>query len=366
MDHKILLNKLDIYGIKDEALMWFNTYLTNRKQQVSVNNTKSDFKQISYGVPQGSILGPLLFSLFINDLPLYTDNVSTDLYADDTTLYDIQDSVEQIESNLQTAINNLHIWCQNNGMILNSAKTKVMLVTTNQKRQRLNNDNLDLNFNNEPLTLITNEKILGVYVDNNLTWSEHIKRLTRKIASSIWLLSKIKKILNQTHRVQFYKSYIQPHIDFCNIIWGSSSETNKLKILRLQKRACRVILDYNMDDVNEAMKTLKIMSVYDRFYLRKAKFMFKVYNNLTPQYISEHFTLRNNVLDANVSLRSSTAGCFVPPKPRTEYFKNSLRYSGCLLWNGLPAHVKNAETPDTFHSRCIKWILNSNNKHFNL
>ena len=286
--------------------------------------------------------------------------MSTDLYADDTTLYDIQDSVEQIESNLQTAINNLHIWCQNNGMILNSAKTKVMLVTTNQKRQRLNNDNLDLNFNNEPLTMITNEKILGVYVDNNLTWSEHIKRLTRKIASSIWLLSKIKKFLNQTHRVQFYKSYIQPHIDFCNIVWGNSSKTNKLKILRLQKRACRVILDYNVNDITEAMKTLKIMSVYDRFYLRKAKFMFKVYNNLTPEYISDHFTLRNNVLDTNVSLRSSTAGCFVPPKPRTEYFKNSLRYSGCLLWNGLPAHVKNAETPDTFHSRCIKWILNSN------
>ena len=72
-------------------------------------------------------------------------------------------------------------------------------------------------------------------------------------------------------------------------------------------------------------------------------------------------TLRNNVLDANVSLRSSTAGCFVPPKTRTEYFKNSLRYSGCLLWNGLPAHVKNADTLDTFHSRCIKWILDSNN-----
>ena len=111
-----------------------------------------------------------------------------------------------------------------------------------------------------------------------------------------------------------------------------------------------------MDDVNEAMKTLKKMSVYDRLYLRNAKFMFKVYNNLSPQYISEHFTLRNNVIDANVSLRSSTAGCFVPPKPRTEYFKNSLRYPVCLLWNGLPAHVKNAETPDTFHNRCIKWI----------
>ena len=148
--------------------MWFNTYLTHRKQQVSVNNCMSDFKQITYGVPQGSILGPLLFLLFINDLPLYTKNVSTDLYADDTTLYDIQDSMERIEDNLQSALNNLHVWCRNNCMILNSSKTKVMLVTTNQKRQRLHNENLDLKFNNEPLNMISNDKILGIYVTT--TW----------------------------------------------------------------------------------------------------------------------------------------------------------------------------------------------------
>ena len=190
MDHQILLDKLEIYGIKDDTLLWFDTYLTNRKQQVSINNCKSDFKQISYGVPQGYILGPLLFLLFINDLPLYTNNVFTDLYADDTTLYDIQDSKEQIENNLQSALNSLQIWCRSSGMTLNSSKTKVMLVTTNQKRQRLNKENLDLNFQNEPLNTISNDKILGVFVDNNLTWTDHIKHLTKKIASSIWLLSK--------------------------------------------------------------------------------------------------------------------------------------------------------------------------------
>ena len=120
VDHQILLSKLKLYGISSEALMWFDTYLsnTNRRQLVSLNNCKSDFEKVTCGVPQGSILGPLLFLLFINDLPLYVDNVSADLYADDTTLYDIQTSLEAIEVNLQEGLNQLHICCKNNRMVL--------------------------------------------------------------------------------------------------------------------------------------------------------------------------------------------------------------------------------------------------------
>ena len=248
VDHDVLLTKLNIYGIRNEALSWFQSYLSQRQQQISINDTKSSFKSVSCGVPQGSILGPLLFLLFINDLPLYTSNVSTDMYADDTTLSDVQISLEAIERNLQIALNALQVWCKNNGMVLNSTKTKVMLITTNQKRQRLNKDGLDLHYKADTLQTVTNDKILGVFVDNNLMWSEYIKHMSKKIASNIWLLSKIKTFLSREHRVQFYKSYIQPHIDFCNIVWGSMSDTNKLKILRLQKRAARVILDYNVEN----------------------------------------------------------------------------------------------------------------------
>ena len=113
-------------------------------------------------------------------------------------------------------------------------------------------------------------------------------------------------------------------------------------------------LDYNVDDSNEAMNSLNIMSIYYRLYLREAKFMFKVYNNLAPTYISEKFTLRNNV-NTNMQLRSAS-GCFVPPKPRTVCFKHSMKYSGCLVWNSLPEEVKNAPTLDTFHNRCIQWL----------
>ena len=355
VDHQILLSKLKLYGINDEALMWFNTYLEHRQQQVSVNDNKSDFETVTCGVPQGSILGPLLFLLFINDLPLYVNNVSADLYADDTTLYDIQTSMDLIEQNLQLGLNQLHVWCKNNGMVLNSTKTKVMLITTNQKRQRLPSTSLNLKYMDETLKMISNDKILGIFVDNNLLWSDHVKHICKKISSYIWLLSKIKYFLSQEHRVQFYKSYIQPHIDFCNIVWTNSCEANKMKIFKLQKRACRVILDYKVEDSSEALRSLKILSVYDRLFLRKAKFMFKVYSGLTPSYISENFILRND-MDMSISLRSSTAGCFVPPRPNKECFKQSMRYSGCLIWNSLPSNIKSAQTAETFHVRCLKWL----------
>ena len=293
---------------------------------------------------------------FINDLPLYTRNVFIDLYADDTTLYYIHTSQNTIEQNLQVALNQLHIWCKNSSVVLNSAKTKVMFVTTKQKRRRLDDDNPNLLYNNDPLQTVTNDKTLGVFVDSNLTWSEHIKHLTKKIVSNIWLLSKIKSFLSQDHCVQFHKSYIQPHDDFFNITWGSTSEPNKFKIPKLQKRACRVILDYNVEDSQEAMRSLKIQSVYDRLFLRKAKFIFKVYHDIASTYIIETFTLRNNT-NTSVVLRSSTSGCFVPPKPKTECFKQSMRYSGCLIWNNLPEEIECANNLETFHNRCQKWLL---------
>ena len=124
VDHQILLSKLELelYGINNEALMWLNTYLAHRRQHVSINGNKSDFEAVTCDIHQGSILGPPLFLLFINDLPLYVKNASADLHADDTTFYDIQPSIELIEKNLQLALNQLHIWCRNNGMLLNSEK----------------------------------------------------------------------------------------------------------------------------------------------------------------------------------------------------------------------------------------------------
>ena len=257
VDHSVLLKKLKHYKLSHQALSWFASYLSKRKQKVSLNNIISDDEMITDGVPQGSILGPLLFLMFINDLPLYTDSANTDFYADDTTLYVVFASLEIIERNLQVALDCLAKWCKCNGMLINTAKTKVMLITTHQKRTSLINGQLSLHLNNDELNMITIDKVIGIIIDNNLTWSQHVDKVCKKITTNLWLLSRIKEYLTIPQRVQFYKTYIQPHIDYCNTVWGGTSQVNLNRIFRLQKRACKIILDYNVENVLVNMDELK-------------------------------------------------------------------------------------------------------------
>ena len=155
VDHAVLLKKLEIYKCGKSALSWFKSYLSTRTQKVSIKHSKSDTENITCGVPQGSILGPLLFLIFINDLPLKLQNIvaSTDLYADDTTIYDIQYDKQVLENNLQRSLVLLQQWCKENGMLINTDKTKVMFITSRQKRCNLNDASFHLKCNNIDLKL---------------------------------------------------------------------------------------------------------------------------------------------------------------------------------------------------------------------
>ena len=136
MDHQILLKKLQCYKCNDSCLSWFESYLCSRTQRVSLNNNFSDASDVIYGVPQSSILCPLLFLIFINDLPLYIQSTSTsvDLYADDTYFYCSNHDKLELDRNLQASLDCLKRWCHENGMVLNTDKTKVMLITSRQKK----------------------------------------------------------------------------------------------------------------------------------------------------------------------------------------------------------------------------------------
>ena len=178
----------------------------------SLNSHLSEPAHVTCNVPQGSILGPLSFLFFINDLPLsLKDSAVVDLYANDTTFYDFQNDINQFETNLQLSLNSLHDWCRKNGMVINTDKTKVMLITSRQKGQKLQNSALSLRYNDMDIRMTTCDKILGVHVDENLMWNNQFQHVSRKLSSYVWLLSKIRSYLSTDHRLLFYNAYIKPH-----------------------------------------------------------------------------------------------------------------------------------------------------------
>ena len=290
VDHKILLQ---YYKCNETCLKWFESYLTNRTQRVSLGSHLSDPAHVTCGVPQGSILGPLLFLVFINDLPLVLkESAAVDLYADDTVFYDFQTSIDQLESKLQLTLNSLKDWCRQNGMVINTEKNKVMLITTRQKRQHLQKSVLSLRYSDIDIKMSTCDNILGVFVDENLLWNDQFHHISKKLSSNLWLLSKIRSYLSTNHRLLFYNAYIKPHIEYCSILWSNASNININKINKLQRRACKLILSQDYSGLEDSLKRLDILSFDQSVFLNKAKVMYKVHNNIAPSYLQELFHMR--------------------------------------------------------------------------
>ena len=316
VDHRTLLKKLRYYKCQETCLKWFESYLTSRTQRVYLGSHLSDPAYVTCGVPQGSILGPLLFLIFINDLPLaLKQSAAVDLYADDTIFYDFQTNIDQLQSNLQLTLNSLQDWCRQNGMVINTEKTKVMLITTRQKRQPSQKSVLSLHYSDIDIRMSTCDKILGVYVDENLLWNDKFHHILKKVASYLWLLSKIRSYLSPSHiRYSIMLIYIKPHIEYCSIIWSNTSNSNINKINKLQRRACKLILSQEYSGLEESLKRPNILSFDQSVFLNKAKIMYKVHNNIAPSYLQELFHMRDiNLNNSASSLRSVAQHNYIVP-----------------------------------------------------
>ena len=242
-------------------------------------------------------------------------------------------------------------------MLLNTGKTKVMLIMTRQRRIRLDASLLSLPYNEIDLQLTTH-KILGVYIEENFQWNNHFQHVGKKVSSYIWLLSKIKSYLSLEIRSIFYSAYIQPQFNYCNIIWGHSSNYNVTKITKLQRRACKVILENQYENLESAIKNLNMLSFDQNVFVNKAKTMYKVSNGLVPQYIVDLFQSRADSLP-NTSLRSVSNHNFTIPQPKCSLYKESLSYSGPVIRNAIPTDIKKSSTINAFVNKLRDWLLNS-------
>ena len=230
VDHSILLENLGLYGLSKNSVKWFSSYLNNRKQKVRLNGCFSDFKEIIAGVPQGSILGPLLFIIFINDMFMHDGSVDNknSLYANDSSFYTVGNTVAEIEENLNQGLKKVTNWCTRNKMFINKEKTKSMLLCTRQKRMNLDST-LKFKIDSKDIENSHREKVLGVTIDESLCWTEQVNQTCKKINFGLHTLQGIKKNLPVKERLLFYNCYILPHLNYCCFLWGNCPESQQKK-----------------------------------------------------------------------------------------------------------------------------------------
>ena len=332
-----MLKKLKLYGCDDNTVTWFKSYLTERKQCVINENYKSEMKETTHGVPQGSILGPLLFLIYINDFSFCVPNCNVNMYADDTTIYIANSNVTEVEYILQRDIDVISNWCDNSRLVINIQKSCSMLLCSPHKLRHLDKKKLNISLQGSTLVCENNQKILGVTIDSKLIFDEHIKLTCAKIASLSGLLWRIRNCLTLETKLLYYNSYVLPKIDYCLNAWGHCSKTQMDRIFKLQKRIIRIIANDTVTDINVLFKKYRVMSVYSRVKFQTAMLVFKCLNGIVPNYLQD--SIQVSGLNHHYNLRSSGFNLMVP-KPKTEMLRKCFSYAGPVTWNSLPEYIK--------------------------
>ena len=354
----ILLCKLRAAGCSEKALLWFKSYLCDRLQKVNFNNSFSDTRSTFAGVPQGSILGPLLFLIMVNDLPSVIKHCKLTMYADDTTLYICGVNNGVLQSKIQEDLDRISVWLAKNKLSLNIDKTHFMILGTQQRIKAHDNgiNPISLKFNGSALSRVRSTKCLGVIIDENLLWHEHVDFLCKKVIASLSMLKRIRNFLDERDLLLLYNCLIQSQLDYCCEVWGSRYDEHVNRLEILQKRAARMILNANFyTPSSELFKRLNLLPFQKRVMYFRCIFIFKCINDLSSDFFKDTFL--DVSLSHSFNTRYSTRGNLILPKCNTEYLKKSFIYSAINQWNLLPNHLKAMESIFSFKSNLKQYLL---------
>ena len=357
IDHKILLNRLSTsFGISNSALSLLTSYLSSRTQAVLIGNASSSTLPLSRGVPQGSVLGPLLFTLYTSPISHLIENLSLHfhLYADDTQLYlsFASSNVDQSLAQLSSALDKVFSWFCSNRLSVNPSKTEYLLIGTPQQRSKILNSSVY--FQNLPLSPTESARNLGVVFDSDLSFKKHISNVCRSSFFHIRQLRQIRSSLDRDSAIVLANSLVHSKLDYCNSLFYDlpSTSTNRLQIV--QNSLARVVCNKTkfQSNTKSLLKSLHWLPVPQRIKYKIALITFKTLQIGKPSYLSELLIRYDPFRD----LRSASENLLVIPDIRSSHGRRSFSFAAPTVWKSLSTELRLTNNLDEFR-RLLKTHL---------
>ncbi|KAF2349563.1 Reverse transcriptase domain [Trinorchestia longiramus] len=363
VEHKRLLQKISNLGI---ATQWFQSYLANRSHAVQLENTISSPIQNDFGVPQGSILGPRLFSIFINDFPSMSSNTRISMYADDVqiAMTGAETKLSLTKSNAEILLKYVKSWYDQNGLKLNASKTQCIIFGSKNTIKKL--PNLTLKLGNDIIEPVRKVKNLGVWFDQNMPFTSHVEKRCSKINGTLMFLHRVKNMLDEKTRLFAIQSLVLSRFDYCDLVWRDIPKGLQKELQKCLNFAAKVECKGNFrknDHATPLMDKLNWTPMEQRLLIHKVKYVFSsLYRPQSSANVVKFYPPTTKGVkpdrrhDVNISFRSSDAG------------QRALSISGALLWNKLPTHMKKNQSTKNFKKKRYTTFLHFKvaNKYRNL
>ena len=355
VSHKILFSKLEHYGIRGNALRWFQSYLANRTQIVSICGKDSYPLGITCGVPQGSVLGPLLFLLFINDLQNVSKHLKFYLFADDTNLYYDSETLDDVIKKVNKGLKHIKRWLDANKLSLNISKTSFIIFHSSVA---LVPADISIKMGKNHISRVKYIKFLGVLLDEHLDGKYHIAELSEKLAKTCGIFFKVRHLLPTSTLITLYNALFMSFLQYGIVAWGQTFDSYIEPLFKLQKSALRAIshqpfLAHSLP----IFKDFNLLRIVDIFKLRLLSFVYESINKVAPDCFNNLFSLNSSVHCHNTR-QSNRGDLFLANINTSQYGLKSIRYLGAKLWNELPTAIRTSSSKFSFKKSLKHHFLN--------
>lgn len=355
INHKILLDKINAYGIRGLTQKWFSSYITDRKQYVKIGDAESSMKTITCGVPQGSTLGPLLFLLYINDLPNCSKKLLFRIFADDTNIFYSSNNINELEKTVNGELKYVLKYCSDNKLTINFKKTNYMLITSPRKK-------CDITITTCNIERKPKIKYLGVFIDEHLQWDAQIRHIQNKISKNTGIINKLRHFVSIHMLKQLYYALIYPYLNYGIMSWGTAC-TSRLKKLKTKQNKClRAIFFARKTESATPYQILEILKLENIYNIKISSIVYKSINKRIeiPNALLDITIKASNVHTYNT--RYASKSNLYRPASRTNYGLTRFKVAASKIWEKIPAKIKSLPLI-SFKKQYKLFLLNNQIEH---